>query len=209
MKFAGRGYKDRLINLGDEIWDRRLGIHTFGYHPGKGRQHEPDWQVHYTPSTYSRIFLAFDIIALNRNDVFVDLGAGLGRSVFAASYRGVMRAVGVDIVPSLIDRANSNLRGRRYSNIEFHCMNAAHYRFECGCTVLLMFHPFGGDVLAQVVKNLDCCKDGLRIVYINPVYGGVLDDVPWLERFASIPEEKAFLSVGRAHRHAITFWRAK
>src|SRR5262245_19834985 len=33
IRFRGHGMKARLINPRDALWDWKLGVHTFGYHP--------------------------------------------------------------------------------------------------------------------------------------------------------------------------------
>ena len=82
-RFRGRGYKTRLLNPHDEFWDRRLGVRTFGFHPGTGNAGDPDWQVHYAPTPYSEIFRLLNLVDLSNEDVFVDLGSGMGRTTFA------------------------------------------------------------------------------------------------------------------------------
>jgi hypothetical protein len=69
----GRGYKTRLVNLGDEYWDRRLGVETFGNHPGSSSELQ-DLKVHYTPALYSDIFSFLRIVNLSEADVFTDFG---------------------------------------------------------------------------------------------------------------------------------------
>src|SRR5262249_23036375 len=122
----GRGYKDRLLNPHDELWDRRLGVRTFGFHPASGRP-EGDWRLHYTPVPYRDMFRFLRIIELSSDDVFTDLGSGLGRAVFAASWTGARRAIGVEIVEHLCEKAEENRRQSRLANrdIKFICTHAA------------------------------------------------------------------------------------
>src|ERR1019366_10180781 len=143
-RFRGKSYKDRLLNPHDEFWDRRLGVRTFGYHPAMGDPGDNDWRVHYTPTPYSDIFRLLRMVGLRSDDVFVDLGSGMGRTVFAASWLGARRAVGIEVVPELCDKAKQNHKQSRLASrdIEFICTNAQGYR-NPDITVLFMFHPFG------------------------------------------------------------------
>ena len=52
------------------------------------------------PNT-ARIFRALKLIDLTNDDVFVDMGSGMGRTTFAASFIGAKRAIGVEIVEDL------------------------------------------------------------------------------------------------------------
>ncbi len=112
-RYRGQGYKDRLLNPHDEFWDRKLQVRTFGYHPGTGESSDKDWRVHYTPTPYSDIFRLLRMIELRSDDVFVDFGAGMGRAIFAASWLGVTRAVGIEIEQDLCDKARENYRRSR------------------------------------------------------------------------------------------------
>ena len=81
----GLNLRARLTQPADELWDRRLGVRTFGYHPATGGPGDREWYVHYIPSPYRDIFEVLRTAKLSPDDVFTDLGCGLGRVVFAAS----------------------------------------------------------------------------------------------------------------------------
>src|SRR5262245_52502887 len=112
-RIRGNGIKSRLLNPYDALWDARLGIRTFGYHPAIGIQGKSDWRLHYTPTPYSDIFNLLRVVKLNEDDIFVDLGSGLGRAVFAASRMGAARSIGIEIVQDLFERAEENQRRSR------------------------------------------------------------------------------------------------
>src|SRR4029078_235190 len=89
--YQARGIKARLLNPYDAYWDWKLGINTFCYHPASNER-ESDWKVHYPPTPYRDIFDLLRVVKLNGDDVFVDLGSGLGRAVFAAGWVGCSAA---------------------------------------------------------------------------------------------------------------------
>jgi len=203
---SGLGYKTRLFNWRDEVWDRKLGIKTFGFHPGSGEPGKPNWFLHYAPTPYDRIQLLYQMIGLGSEDVVVDLGCGLGRSVFLARYMGAKRAIGVDIVPVLIEGANRSLKTSRMDGVSFVSSNATDYVFTEDTTVIFMAHSFGDDILRIVVENLEACKANLRIVYVNPICDYVFKDVGWLECFGEIPERKQGL-IPKTNAFAARVWR--
>jgi histone methylation protein DOT1 len=211
-QYRGRGYKDRLLNLYDEIWDRRLGVRTFGYHPASGSSARTDWRVHYTPTPYNEIFRLLRMVGLTDNDVFVDFGSGLGRAVFAASWLGAKHSIGVEVVPELCQRAINNHRQSRlaHHDIEFVCMRAQEYA-NSEMTVCFMFHPFGKDTLVQVVRNIELTRVSkpnpkLRIIYVNPVYNEILQDTPWLKYIKRVHPMRAALS--NAPRYEASLWES-
>ena len=211
-RLKGRGYKTRLQNPHDEFWDRRLGIQTFGFHPGNGSAADPDWQVHYAPTPYSEIFRLLRMVELGDDDVFLDLGSGMGRTTFAASWMGAKRAIGVDIVPELYNKSNANLRRSRLFGrpIEFVCVDAANYR-NPDVTVLFMYHPFGEATLRQVLHNFEVeGRSGslppLRIIYRNPMYDSVLRTAPWLRFLGRVPPARLWPST--MARYQTTLWES-
>jgi SAM-dependent methyltransferase len=211
-RYRGKSYKDRLLNPHDEFWDRRLRVRTFGYHPGTGGPGDNDWRVHYQPTPYSDIFRLLRMIELRSDDIFVDLGAGLGRTTFAASWLGAARAVGVEVVQDLCDKATENYQRSRlaHRNIEFVCTRAQEYQSR-DTTVYFMFHPFGEATLAQVLHNIrsvrvdeHCPK--LRIIYVNPVFDSVLQQTSWLKCIRRVPAIKLWPS--RGTHYEASLWQS-
>jgi SAM-dependent methyltransferase len=199
--FRNRNLKNRIKNPFDELWDRRLGVNTFGAYPGSGSFEDGTANLPFVPSAYADAFDYLTAVNAGPSDVFVDLGAGYGRTVFAASHKGVRRALGVDLVRVLVDGAEANrkrckLRG---GDIEFICANALDF-VEPDMTILYMFHPFGEAILEQVLKNThaDRAKQAnapkLKIIYANPVYEAVLERSGWLRKINHIPGKQRIFS---------------
>ncbi len=62
------------------------------------------------------------IASLRAGEVVVDLGSGGGLDVFLASrlVGPEGRAIGIDMTPAMVERAETNARAGGYSNVEFH-----------------------------------------------------------------------------------------
>jgi SAM-dependent methyltransferase len=200
-----RDLKNRLKNPVDEFWDRKLGVQTFGWHAGTGVPGAANAYLPFVPSAYRDIFQYLRAAGIGPDDVFVDLGSGFGRTVFAASWMGARRAVGVELVQALTDGAEANRRrsNLRDRDIEFVCANALEFS-EPDMTILYMFHPFGEAVLEQVLANIKATRDAaanpkpLRIVYANPCYDAALGRTGWLQKVAHLlPQEHRFSAIGR------------
>lgn len=201
----------RLRQPADELWDRYLGVSTFGYHPGTGGPGDREWYMHYIPSSYRDVFAVLDRAEVGPDDVVTDLGCGLGRAVFAASHRGAARAEGVDLIPSLISSATANLAGSRlkHRDIQFHERNALDHDLSA-TTLLYLFHPFGPEILGEVIekarndRRAAGARRPLRIAYINPIGETVLNEAGWLRYTGDLPPKREWLS--SAHHYRAAFW---
>ncbi|MBO9695037.1 MAG: class I SAM-dependent methyltransferase [Sphingopyxis sp.] len=197
----------------DELWDRYLGVHTFGHYPGSGGPGDREWYLHYIPSSYRDVFAVLDRGGVGPDDIVTDLGCGLGRVVFAASYRGAARVEGVDLIPSLVDSAKANLASSRlkHRDIRFHARNALDHHLG-DTTFLYLFHPFGPEILGEVMEKArdDRRSAGirrpLRIAYVNPVGESVLNEAGWLRPDGDMPPRREHFSSALHYRTA--FWES-
>lgn len=137
-KFQGTELKTRLLNPHEEYSDRKLGVRTFGYYPGRDLN-DPARSNYYMPTSYSDLLKFFKIADLRNDDVFVDLGSGMGRPVFLASHLGARRSIGLELVPSLHETAETNRRRGNWPNVEFHLGDARETIFPevslLGCSI--------------------------------------------------------------------------
>ena len=207
-RLRGTGLKTRLLHPHDEWWDRRLGVHTFGFRPAVGDHAQDDWRADYVPTPYRKIFRVLRHVGLGAGDVYVDMGCGLGRTVFAASWLGARRAVGVEIDPGLAAAAAANRQRRRLvrGEVEFVCSPAEQHAVD-DVSVLYLFHPFGAGTLRTVLQQIQASlvhqPRRLRVVYENPVHTEVLDAQPWLQRAATWPAQQQSGSA-----YAVHFWQS-
>jgi SAM-dependent methyltransferase len=194
-RLQGTGVKTRLLNPHEEWCDRQLGIRTFGFAPAVGEPDTPQWQGHYQPSQYRDLYKMLRHADVGAGDVYMDLGCGLGRTVFAADHLGASRSVGVDINPEMIAACRDNLarcNGPR-GTIEF-IEAPAETVPQDDTTVLFMFHPFGAGTLKTVIDVLGEAHRRrprrLRIVYYNAVYDELLGASGFLTRSGHWPATK-------------------
>ncbi|WP_159983559.1 MULTISPECIES: hypothetical protein [unclassified Novosphingobium] len=206
-----RNLSARLLQPADELWDWRLGVSTFGHHPGSGAPGEREWYLHYIPSPYRDIFDVLSLAALQEDDTVTDLGCGLGRVVFAASHRGARRAEGVELIPALAGKAQSNRTASRLQNkdIAFFQGNVLDHDLS-RTTLIYMFHSFGHQIVAEVLdkarhdRRTVSASRPLRIAYVNPVCDDVIADTGWFRCLGSMPEKRQWLSSALHYR--TTLW---
>ncbi len=147
----------------DLSFDRANGTDTGGMVPTRDLDLEDEsdrWQSNLylgSPARVTRHII--ESLDINYRDYsFIDYGSGKGRALFVAARYPFRRVVGVEISPPLHAAAEANLA--RYcgsplqSEISLWCGNALDYPLPTGNLVLHMYHPFGPEVLGQVLDHI-------------------------------------------------------
>ena len=139
--------------------DRRRGVSTAREMPADDlgitdlRNH---WYVATDYETFHRAMRQVDIRP--GEDVFVDIGAGMGRIVLLAAERPFRRVLGVEFSRELTDIGRENLRtarpGLKCQDVELILADATAWPIPPDATVLFFFNPFDGEVLAKVCANI-------------------------------------------------------
>lgn len=146
-------------------FDRELNIKTWHSVALRDLQIDsPDqpFGTNHEPSAVRFVTRFFDHLALNFEAfTFIDLGSGLGRSVFvASSLAPFRRAIGIEFAPQLHGGALENLTSCRRDrlkcvDIEFLCQDAGEYVFPPDPLVVHLFNPFGVPVIQKLVERLE------------------------------------------------------
>lgn len=178
-RLRGTGLKTRLLHPHDEWWDRRLGIETFGFIPAVGEPDNAAWQGHYQPTSYKDFFRMARHVGLGPDDIYVDLGCGLGRTVFAAHRLGARRSVGVEVNAPLVRACRDNVVRSRVDPVAVRFVEGyAQDQPQTDTTVLFLFHPFGRGTLKTVLdrlgSDLAAAPRRLRVIYFNAVSDDLL-----------------------------------
>lgn len=174
------------------FWEHRLGIQTTGSHllddEGLGSQ-----DTHgYSPSSYLDLRRALRLGSPDpARDVLIDIGSGKGRVVIMAAALPFRRVIGVELSPTLTAIAARNLdRARRRllcRSVEFVTADAATYRLPADVTVVYLYNPFGGELLARVIENirrsLEAVPRRLSIVSATPQrFEKAVEGMDWITR---------------------------
>jgi SAM-dependent methyltransferase len=174
--------------------DRLLGMFHSAYQPTEPAAFHDMLDVLQQSPSPDQTVLNF------REFTFVDLGSGKGRTLLMASDYPFRRIVGVELLPSLHQIAQQNLR--QYKNesqkcfaIESICADATAFSFPDQPLVIYLFNPFPESGMRQVFANLE---QSLRI-HPRPVY--VLYHNPLLEHVLS---ERALLrKIAGTHQYSM------
>lgn len=151
---------ERYLGLGDAD-EIPPGEHRVGYHP----------------SGVAPIVHALIEAPVTADDVFIDIGAGLGKAVLLARLLTGATARGVEIQPSLVDRAR-RAAARLGVEVSFTCAEAQRADLDDG-TVFFLYAPFTGPVLAAVMARLEAVARR-RAIVICALGFDLPRGAPWL-----------------------------
>ena len=189
----------RIASLGRSLTeDRRRGVST-------AREMTADelgitdlrnhWYVATDYETFHEAMQHVDIRP--GEDVFADIGAGMGRIVLLAAELPFRRVLGVDFSRKLTDIGRENLRtarpGLKCQDVELILADATAWPIPHDATVLFFFNPFDGEVLAKVCTNirasLAAAPRKLTIIYVraDKFFENEIAWQDWLTRTHELP----------------------
>lgn len=118
--------------------------------------------VFYQP-TPARIVLALiDAAKISAQDVFYDLGSGLGQVCFLVNLLTGAKTIGVEYEPAFCDSARQSASNLNLKNIEFINRDARTLDYTDG-TVFFLYTPFKGKMLQTVLRKLETQQRQIRV----------------------------------------------
>jgi SAM-dependent methyltransferase len=161
----------------DRLLERRYGAETADHLYLEDLGEATEDRIWHHPSSWLPVRRALRRLKPRENDVFADIGSGLGRAVIAAAELPFARVIGVELSAELTERARANLgRSRtkkRARSIELVTTDALTWDVPDDLSVVYFYSPFVGEVFDGVVANiltsLDRRPRPMRLVYNFPV----------------------------------------
>jgi hypothetical protein len=165
------GYDNLDIFLNGILTDQKLPVET--------RDREPE-MVYYQKTPARIIFALIEKAAFKPQDVFFDLGSGLGQVAILVNLLGSVMSKGVEYEPAFYNYASKCAADLHVNDVEFIHKDARNADYSSG-TVFFMYSPFEGKMLLEVLRNLqnEAKKRRIRIF----TYGSctrVLAKLNWL-----------------------------
>jgi hypothetical protein len=148
----------------DTLLDGILDVQTYAYFT------EPVVNmIPYVPTPARVVLEAIDKLDLKPDDIFYDLGSGLGRVVILANLMSGAQAKGVEINAVLDEHAREFANRLALSNVTFIKADVREVDFSDG-TVFFMYTPFTGGIMDAVLDKLrqEALKRPLRICTYGP-----------------------------------------
>jgi SAM-dependent methyltransferase len=148
-------------------------------------RHDDNFQ--YATLDYWNLYRVARILNPGPEEVFYDIGSGMGRMLCIMARRRIRRCVGIELFEPLCNIARLNaerLRGRR-SPIEIICGDATTADLSDG-TIYYMFNPFGEETMRDTLENLRASLSKkprtIKIVYCNPTCKSLFQRTSWLQK---------------------------
>jgi SAM-dependent methyltransferase len=158
-------------------FERRIGVRTAEHLDRKELGYADERLHHYEPSSWRTLQKALPKRSVSSDDVFIDLGSGMGRIVLRAAEYPFKRVIGVEMSPELHEIAVENLeacRDRwRCGDVELVCSDVLAYDFPDDVTTVFIYNSFEGEIfdraIAKVLASVDRAPRELQIIYRNPI----------------------------------------
>ena len=124
----------------------------------------------YLPCPVDSLLAAVDLADVTPPDVFIDVGAGIGRAVVAAHLLTGASAIGLEIQPQHAAAGARHAKAIGLSRVSMVVGDAAeHTRTLATGSVFFLYCPFSGERLARLMRDLEaiaktrqirvCCVD--------------------------------------------------
>ena len=173
---GGVVYRWMRRNVGELLFDRRYGIRTSGRIDLSefGLAHQE--RVYYIASNWHVLRRALRHYEIGPDDVFIDIGSGMGRVVVEATRYPFKRVIGVELAGELHEIAEENVRRmrRRMRCAEIELVNSdiLDYDMPDDVTFVYMFNPFRGAIfraaMGNLIRSLDRNPRTVHLIYSNP-----------------------------------------
>lgn len=137
------------------------GLLSFPVMPDVTKELEPE-MVHYQKTPARIIFELVEKSRLTKEDVFFDLGSGLGQVAILVNLLSGVPARGVEFEPAFCDYASACATRLDLSNVAFIHADARDVDYSEG-TVFFMYTPFVGKMLQTVLEILERESRGRKI----------------------------------------------
>ncbi len=155
VAYTGSGSKEEA--QGDEVGYDSVdafisGILLIGAAPGETKAREPE-MVPYQPSPARVILELADKANFKPEDVFFDVGSGLGQVAILVNLLSGVRVKGVEYEPAYCDYAKQCAKELNLSQVEF--INADAGEMDCSDgTVFYIYTPVMGKLLQKLLEKL-------------------------------------------------------
>lgn len=147
----------------------------------------------YQPTPVRHILDLIRVCKLSIDDVFVDLGSGLGHVSVMVNILAGIRTLGVEIQPHYARSAQQTAQRLNLSGVRFVAQDAREADLSSG-TVFYLFTPFTGSILTKVLHRLqqESLTRPIKVCVLGPSTR-ILQDQTWLRADQQLDTERVTL----------------
>jgi hypothetical protein len=146
--------------------------------------------VFYQPTPMRHLFAVMASEAISSDDVFVDLGSGLGHVAMLVSICTGARCVGVELEPAFVAKARECAQRLRLERVSFMEQDARQADFSAG-TVFYLYTPFTGSILRAVLGflRLEAMRRPIKVCVFGPCVASVACE-EWLATASAVESDQ-------------------
>jgi SAM-dependent methyltransferase len=203
--------------------DRALGIETSGRVTRRALASGSENDAHsagYVGAHPSIVRKCLDVIGIEPDMTFIDIGCGKGRALVVACEYPFARLIGVELSPLVARMALRNFaalrrRDERFSRVSILEGDASKPPFQPGCNVLFFYNSFTGEpvkaLIAAIRRHVESnATSKVWLVCYNPVSFDDFDKCGLFTRFyaakiAAEPEESIACFTSRPYDSVLIY----
>jgi Histone methylation protein DOT1 len=162
----------------DVFFNKLIGIAIV---PEEPKVRESD-MVGYQPTPARFILQLLDRLDLTPQDVFYDLGSGLGHVSILVTLLSEARAKGIEVEPAYCEYSQRCAHRLNLGDVQFSNTDAREADYSDG-TVFFMYTPFKGKIMQEVLARLkaEADKRAIRVCTYGPCTVEIAQQ-SWLKR---------------------------
>jgi cyclopropane fatty-acyl-phospholipid synthase-like methyltransferase len=176
----------RIINKISSIyWEYYFGVSTRGVCHSSADKFGATW---YSTQSYRSIYKILDRVKMSPEDVFVDVGCGLGRVLCCASRYKLKNVIGIEYDRDLANNALANvqkvMKNKRCGPIEVINKSAQEYDYE-NVSIAYLFNPFGHETMKLFLDKLTsawCNRKKCQLIYVLPACDDLIQQTGMFRR---------------------------
>jgi hypothetical protein len=181
--------ESRLPGLGFDWRDELVSGVLQLREPSEPDRHGSLEMVRYQPTPARHILRLIGTAALSHDDVFVDLGSGLGHVPLLVSMLTGVRSLGIEVQHAYVASAQECAQSLHLSHVRFIQEDVREADLSCG-TVFYLYSPFTGSILTDVLSTLrmESTFRSIKICSLGPCTHTVANET-WLKASAQSDPE--------------------
>ncbi len=170
----GFDYRDELVS----------GVLQLPEPSEPNRQTSPE-MVPYQPTPVRHILHLIADAAITEEDVFVDIGSGLGHVPLLVSVMTGAKSIGVEVEAGYVASAHECAQGLHLNRVQFIARDARDADLSGG-SVFYLYTPFTGAILTDVLSSLrrEGMRRAIKVCSLGPCTQRISNE-PWLKASAS------------------------
>lgn len=121
----------------------------------------------YGETSYFAIKASLEFVKMTKDDVFYDLGCGIGKTVFFANAVYGAKSIGVDIVGDFITNGNLVVKEMNLQNISFLEKSIFDIDLKNGTVFYITPTCFDEENMRKVIKKFEKLPKGSRLIVLS------------------------------------------